>query len=59
MKETSCGRQAKHNIETVDLGVPVISMHAPYEIISKADLYETMLAFRAFNVYDGPAPAEE
>ncbi len=50
---------AKHNIETVDLGVPVISMHAPYEIISKADLYETMLAFRAFNVYDGPAPAEE
>ena len=30
---------AKHNIETVDLGVPVISMHAPYEVVSKADVY--------------------
>ena len=36
---------AKHNIETVDLGVPVIAMHAPYEIISKADLYTAHLAF--------------
>ena len=39
---------AKHNIETVDLGVPVISMHAPYEVISKADLYSTYEAFVAF-----------
>ena len=39
---------AKHNIETVDLGVPVISMHAPYEVISKADLYTAHLAFQAF-----------
>ena len=39
---------AKHNIETVDLGVPVISMHAPYEIISKADIYTAHLAFEAF-----------
>ncbi len=39
---------AKHNIETVDLGVPVISMHAPYEIISKADLYTAHQAFAAF-----------
>ena len=39
---------AKHNIETVDLGVPVIAMHAPYEIISKADLYTAHLAFEAF-----------
>lgn len=39
---------SKMNIKTVDLGVPVISMHAPYEVISKADLYtmkEAMLAF--------------
>ena len=36
------------NIDTVDLGVPVISMHSPYEVISKADLYENYLAFRAF-----------
>ena len=39
---------SKHNIETVDLGVPVISMHAPYEVISKVDLYETHRAFSAF-----------
>lgn len=36
------------NIDTVDVGVPVISMHAPYEVISKADLYSTYEAFRAF-----------
>lgn len=39
---------AKLNIDTVDLGVPVISMHAPYEVISKADLYSNYLAFFAF-----------
>ena len=39
---------ANHNIETVDLGVPVISMHAPFEVISKADLYSTYEAFCAF-----------
>ena len=39
---------ANHNIETVDLGVPVISMHAPFEVISKADLYSTYEAFVAF-----------
>lgn len=42
---------AKHNIEVVDLGVPVISMHAPYEAISKADLYEAHRAFCAFCKY--------
>ncbi len=36
------------NIDTVDIGVPVISMHAPYEVVSKADLYSTYEAFRAF-----------
>lgn len=40
---------AERNIETVDLGVAVLSMHAPYEIISKADLYMTHKAFSAFN----------
>ena len=39
---------ANHNIETVDLGVPVISMHAPYEVVSKADVYSTYKAFVAF-----------
>jgi aspartyl aminopeptidase len=39
---------ANHNIETVDLGVPVISMHAPYEVVSKADIYSTYETFSAF-----------
>ena len=39
---------ANHNIDTVDLGVPVISMHAPYEVVSKADVYSTFEACRAF-----------
>lgn len=39
---------AKLNIDTVDLGVPVLSMHAPYELISKADLYSNYKAFLAF-----------
>jgi len=39
---------ARLNIDTVDLGVPVLSMHAPYEAISKADVYSCYLAFKAF-----------
>lgn len=39
---------ANQNIETVDLGVPVISMHAPYEVISKVDLYMAHRAFVSF-----------
>ena len=39
---------ANHNVETVDIGVPVLSMHAPFELISKADLYEAHKAFGAF-----------
>ena len=39
---------ANQNITTVDLGVPVLSMHAPLEVISKNDLYETHKAFCAF-----------
>ena len=42
---------SKHNIETIDLGVPVISMHAPYEVIAEVDLYETYRAIRAFYKY--------
>ena len=39
---------AKMNIDTIDIGVAVASMHAPYEVVSKADVYETYLAFKAF-----------
>lgn len=35
-------------IDTLDMGVPVLSMHAPYEVISKADLYSMHKAMLAF-----------
>ena len=38
---------ANRNIVTVDAGVPVLCMHAPMELVSKLDCYETMLACRA------------
>jgi aspartyl aminopeptidase len=42
---------SKHNIDTVDLGVAVLSMHAPYEVIAKVDLYEAYKAMLAFYKY--------
>ena len=36
------------NIDTVDMGVPVLSMHAPYELIAKVDIYQAHRAFSAF-----------
>ncbi len=39
---------AEKNIDVVDLGVPVLSMHAPYEVISKADIYMAYKAFLTF-----------
>ena len=36
------------NIDVVDLGVPIISMHSPFEVSSKLDVYNTYLAFKAF-----------
>ena len=38
---------SNRNIVTVDAGVPVLSMHAPMELVSKLDCYETMLACKA------------
>ena len=35
---------AQRNIEVVDAGVPVLSMHAPFELTSKLDVYMTYLA---------------
>ena len=35
---------ANRNIPTVDAGVPVLNMHAPFELVSKLDTYMTMLA---------------
>lgn len=39
---------ASHNIDVVDIGVPMLSMHAPYEIAAKADIYMCYRAFCAF-----------
>ena len=39
---------ALYGMEVIDSGVAVLSMHAPLEIINKADLYEAMRAYRAF-----------
>ena len=39
---------ARYGMSVIDSGVPVLSMHAPWEIISKADLYEAVKAYHAF-----------
>jgi len=39
---------AELNIDTIDIGPGVISMHSPYEVISKGDLYSTYLAYHSF-----------
>lgn len=39
---------ASHNIDVVDVGVPVLSMHAPYEVVSKIDLYMAYKGFLTF-----------
>ena len=39
---------AELDVDTIDIGVPVLSMHAPYEATSKLDVYETYKAFCAF-----------
>jgi aspartyl aminopeptidase len=39
---------ANMGMEVIDCGVPVLSMHAPYEVISKIDLYYTYLAYKTF-----------
>ena len=39
---------ANINIDVIDLGVPVLSMHAPYELVSKYDVYMTHKAIKAF-----------
>ncbi|MFT8887375.1 MAG: aminopeptidase [Ethanoligenens sp.] len=43
------------NVDVIDVGVPVLSMHAPFELVSKIDVYETYKAFVAFFKADAPA----
>lgn len=44
---TVAAYMANRNIVTVDAGVPVLSMHAPMELVSKLDCYMTMQACKA------------
>ncbi len=37
-----------YGMEVIDCGVPVLSMHAPFEAVSKADVYETCKGYKAF-----------
>jgi aspartyl aminopeptidase len=39
---------AHYGMEVVDCGLPVLSMHSPWELISKADLYESKKCYAAF-----------
>ena len=39
---------AIYNLDVIDAGVPVISMHAPWEITAKVDIYETYLTYKTF-----------
>ena len=35
----------KYNMDVIDIGVPILSMHSPFEIASKYDIYMTFLAY--------------
>lgn len=39
-----------YNMNVIDAGIPVLNMHAPMEIVSKADVYEAYQAYKAFLV---------
>ena len=39
---------ANMDVDVVDVGVPVLSMHAPMEVVSKLDVFMTTRAFEAF-----------
>lgn len=39
---------ANYGMEVLDCGTPLLSMHAPFEVASKADIYMTYRAYRAF-----------
>ena len=39
---------AEYDMDIVDIGVPVLSMHAPYEVVAKIDVFMTFRAFEEF-----------
>ncbi len=56
---TVAGFMGNRNIETVDVGVPVLSMHAPFEVVAKLDVYMTAQAIRAFYLMDADEEIED
>lgn len=40
-----------YGMEVIDSGVAVLNMHAPYEVSSKADVYEAVKGYKAFLLY--------
>lgn len=42
---------AEYAMNVIDCGTAVMNMHAPYEVTSKADIYETMRGYQAFLKY--------
>ena len=44
---------ANLNIDTLDCGVALLSMHSPYEVAAKSDIYMTYRGYRAFLESDG------
>jgi len=39
---------ANLDMEVIDAGIPVLNMHAPWEVVSKVDVYEAYLAYKVF-----------
>ncbi len=39
---------ANRGIDVIDLGIPILSMHSPYEVSSKFDVYMAYLTYKAF-----------
>jgi aspartyl aminopeptidase len=39
---------ALYGMDIIDCGTPLLSMHSPFEVASKGDIYETFRAYRAF-----------
>lgn len=39
---------ANLNVDVIDCGVPLLSMHAPFEIAAKADVYSAYKGYKAF-----------
>ena len=44
---------AEYAMNTLDCGIPVLSMHSPFEVISKVDLWTAYRAYKAFFAYCG------